>query len=333
MEQVLNQVSRAITSDLNDAHSQHRLTGGIMYSLAKLEIPLPCLSEIAYEWCTVVWRNRQNCTGWRGFLVGCFEAGFRHVPAWDSSASANLIHTEDHHELISAVFESNYDEAIADVLRALTLRGRQPPSALLDTCAGYIVDLPNRVRVPFTLRLHRIVMRSIELIGFKRFEEVGAERFGELLNHLLIRCENVGYTSGWVSMVVESFESPGVVRRLAIGSWEALVELVIRYSWMLGRGIAYNPHVTAYILEAKEWDKLECWMGIVWATWPPETDDTAEDLRRVMELLFRQRFGAVLQLTQWMENRNKVDYKFKGVLETFRRICDQAQEAVQPDAT
>ena len=68
-------------------------------------------------------------------------------------------------------------------------------------------------------------------------------------------------------------------------------------------------------------------MGLVWAKWPLGADDVVGDLKRVAVFLFRQRPGAILELTQWMERRSK--FEFKRVLELFREICEQARETTQ----
>jgi hypothetical protein len=58
--------------------------------------------------------------------------------------------------------------------------GIRQTSALLSMCTEYLVDLHNMV--PFSPRLRQLFVRSVELIGYKRFAEGGAERFVELLN-------------------------------------------------------------------------------------------------------------------------------------------------------
>ena len=69
---------------------------------------------------------------------------------------------------------------------------------------------------------------------------------------------------------------------------------------MLG-GSAYDLQVITSLLEAQEWDKLECWMGIVWMAWPPQTEKATEEVECVMALLFCQWPGAIQMLTEQME--------------------------------
>ena len=74
------------------------------------------------------------------------------------------------------------------------------------------------------------------------------------------------------------------------------MELAISEPWPGSSRIAYSPQITTLLTEAQEWNKLECWVGVVWMAWPPGT--TEEDLDRSMVLLFRQRPGALQKLEQ-----------------------------------
>ena len=79
--------------------------------------------------------------------------------------------------------------------------------------------------------------------------------------------------------------------------------------------------------DGQEWDELECWIGIVWIVWPPETGG---DVERIMFSLFRRRPGAIQnlerQIERWSEE-NKYD-----IPEPFQRICKRARfELTRPD--
>lgn len=172
-------------------------------------------------------------------------------------------------------------------------------------------------------------MRSVVIIGPKVFEEVGAEMFYGLLNHLHIGAEETDAPMEWSPMLVDTVKSPEGRRQLAVQSWEFLVKLATLHTWKLS-GTTYPPHVTPSLLKSQEWDKLECWMGVVWMAWPPETDKEPEDLKFTMESLFRERPGALRKLTQWMEQRAEHQKKFGldcAVPASFQRICKQAHEA------
>ena len=92
---------------------------------------------------------------------------------------------------------------------------------------------------------------------------------------------------------------------------------------------AYSPRIIASLTEAKEWSKLECWMGIVWMLLPDGLDPGEGDLGHSMTLLFRQRPGAVQKLEQWMEQWSQT--VGKDVPESFKQAHKQAHEAAQRD--
>jgi hypothetical protein len=104
---------------------------------------------------------------------------------------AVLTHTEHHRGLVDVVFQSQESEVIADLLHAWTTESmsHDPAYTLLGFCAEHLVGLHDLV--PFSPRLRRLVIRSVELIGYKGFEGVGVERFIGLLNHLHVTVEDM----------------------------------------------------------------------------------------------------------------------------------------------
>ena len=190
------------------------------------------------------------------------------------------------------------------------------------------VGLPNLV--PFSPRLWRLIIRSIELIGCKGFEGVGVEGFIELLNHLHVTVEDMDNKFHWAKHLLETFRTPEGIQRLSHWYWELLVELAISLPWFLDDGLAYSPQITIFLTEAQEWSKLECWLGTVWMVWPPGADGTIEeDLDRLMVLLFRQKPGAFQKLGQWMKRWSQKNSE--DIPESFKRICKRACEAAQQD--
>jgi hypothetical protein len=185
--------------------------------------------------------------------------------------------------------------------------------------------------VPFSSRLRRLVIYSVELIGYKRFRRVGVERFVGLLNHLRVTVEDMEYDSAWGELLLEILQTSEGAQYLSNWYWELLVELQILRSHPLQDTPAYSPQIVTFLVEAQEWSKLECWMATIWMVWPPEVGGiTEEDLGRSMPLLFQQRPGAFQKLEQWMERWSRETGK--DTPESFQRICRQAREAVQLDA-
>ena len=331
LEQILHQLSRGIVSALNTAHPRCRLIPGMLRSLTGWENRPRCLTKMAYEWCSVICENRQTFGYWDRLVLYSLEVGFRHLDPQCRQIGVELTHAEHHRELVEVVFKRKESEVIADLLQAWTLRniydGDDQADALLGICAGHLVDVHNLV--PLSPRLRRLVIRSIELIGYKRFEEVGTGRFVDLLNHLHVDVEDMDNEFQWMGILLDTIKSSEGARDLSIRSWELLVELVTAtLFWFLKLRIpTYTPKVMASLLEAQEWDKLECWIGVVWMAWPPETDAAMEAVEDAMVSLSRQRPGAVQKLTQWMERwgtrwSNKVP-------EAFQRICKQPHDIAQ----
>ena len=122
---------------------------------------------------------------------------------------------------------------------------------------------------------------------------------------------------------METIQSTEGARGLATKVWESLAEFTMSASSTLGSETTYDPCVTGFLLNAQEWEKLECWLGVVWMTWLPETDNAIEEVERAMKSLFRQKPDAVQKLAQRMEKWSESENKPLPV--SFRRICEQAQ--------
>ena len=221
------------------------------------------------------------------------------------------------------VFGSQESEAIADLPHAWII-GRSPFISL-GNFTERLVCLHNLV--PFSSRLRRLVIRSVELIGYEGFERVGVERFVELLNHLRVTVEDMYYRSEWLMLLSVTLQTSEGTQHLSHWYWELLVELAISWSLWLRYDVTYNPQIMKSLAEAQEWSKLECWMETVWILWPPEADGiTEEDLGHSILSLFRQRPGAFEKLEHWMERWSQTNHK--SVPESFQRICKQAQEEI-----
>jgi len=285
--------------------------------------------KITYDWCSKIYENRQRLRDWEGLLLDSLEIGFRHLDFQRRYVRTVLTHTEHHLEMADVVFEGRKTEAIADLLHAWTTSSITPAHTLLDTCAERLVCLHNLV--PFSSRLRRLVIRSVELIGYKGFEGVGVERFTGLLNHLCVTIKDMDTWPRWGRLLLGILQTSDGAQNLSHWYWELLVELAILFPPSLKGGSTYSPWITAFLAEAQEWEKLECWMGIVWMVWPPGADGIAEeDLDRLMRLLFRQGPCAFWKLEQWMERWSRE--AGEDTPELFQRTCRQAYETAQRDA-
>ena len=327
MERILRQLSNAIGSAIVDTKAHLGFIPYVLRDLVDLDTRPVCLTEIAYDWCAVMYENRQSLKGWEGPLLTCLEIGFRHLDPRGPSTAPTLTHTEHHLGMVDIVFESQNGDAIADLLHSWTIgHSLHIPS---DTCVERLVCLHNLV--PFSSRLRRLVILSVELVGYEGFEGVGMERFVGLLNHLRVAAEDMKNEYGWINLLLDTIKSFEGTRLLSRWYWELLLELTISWTFLLRYETTYIPQITTSLIEAQEWNKLECWMGTVWIAWPPGADGiTEEDLSSSMLLLFRQRPGAFQKLERWMERWSQMRDE-NNIPESFQRICKQAQEATQLD--
>ena len=330
MEPILDQLSEAVLSSINGTDAQRKFIPYVLDDLLELETRPQSLARITYEWCSMICENRESFEDWERLLVVCLEIGFRHLDFRSLYIEPAFTRTEHHRVLVDVVFKTSESEVIADLLHAWTTGTPYGLEIeLLSSCAGQLVSLHNLV--PFPPRLQRLVIRSVEIIGYKGFEGVGMERFIGLLDHLHITAEDMESKSRWAELFLETFQTPEGAQRLSNRYLELLVELAISVAWFWGPPPAYSPQITAFLTEAKEWGKLEYWIGIVWMTWPPGIGgETEEDLDDSTLLLFSQRPGAVQKLEQWMERHCKtceID-----IPDPFKQICKQAHEAAQWDA-
>ena len=326
MERILEKLSKAIYSAISDTHPTHWPIYDVLHSLTRLENRPDLLTEMAYGWCSVIWENRQSCGDWETLLLLSLEIGFRHLDPQCWWVTYELTHTEHHQALADVVFGSKKSEAIADLLYAWTASFKRA-STLLGIYAGHLISLQNHI--PRSPRLRRLVIRSVEHIGYKGFEDVGTERFVDLLNCLHVCVVDMDYKSNWVPLLLGTIKSSGGARHLSNHSWELLVELAILVSRPFEE-TAYSSCVAGFLVESQEWDKLECWMGVIWMAWPPETDAMMEDLERMMVSSFRQRPDAAQKLEQWMKRWGQ--RRGRDIPESFQRICKRAYEAAQQNA-
>jgi len=252
------------------------------------------LTEMAYGWCSVICENYSALEGAKNLLLLSLEIGFRCIDPRESK-EANLVHTEHHQKLANIVFSSGDGEAIADLLCAW-ISAYMPQ---LRIYAEHIVGLHHLH--PFSSRLRSYIIYAIELIGYQEFEQVGVEGFIRLLNELQVCAKDLYDEFHWTRLLLDTIQSPKKTQHLSLSYWELLVELAIHQTFWLGAQ-NYNPQIMISLQDAREWDKLKCWISAVWMLWPPEGGKTTgEDLEHAMVSLFHQQPGALQKLEEQME--------------------------------
>lgn len=215
------------------------------------------------------------------------------------------------------VFGSQDNDEIEDLLHAWTSHNIPHELPLpLEVYARHLVGLK-----PSSQRLRQLVIHAIGAIGYQVFEQVGVEGLFELLNHLNASVEHINAKEGWAVLLMDIIQSFEGIQHLPCLYWELLVELLILESQLL-EGVTWSPHVMESLEGNQEWDKLECWMGIVWMVWPPEADSiTEKDVQHVILSLFHQQPGAIQKLEQWIEQWGKSNGKV--VPKSFQQGCEQ----------
>jgi len=279
------------------------------------------LTERAYEWCSVICENLENLAHGQYLLFLSLEIGFCHLnpkhPLWGNP----LTHTEHHLRLADIIFESGDNEALADLLTAWNLLYPNPNSdGPLNGCVGHFEILKELQSL--SPRLQQAILRSIEVIGYEEFD-VGMEIFIALLNNLHIGVEDWHWSISWINILLDVIQSSEATQHLSHHYWELLVELILLHSKLLDCYLfTYDPQVMTSLMDAQEWDKLECWMGVVWMIWPPGFGGTTvEGLEHGMLLLFHKWPGAIQKLQQWMEQLND-EWGLRS--EPFKQICEIA---------
>jgi len=164
----------------------------------------------------------------------------------------------------------------------------------------------------------------------QQFEQVGVEGFIKLLNDLQVSTKDLTheYEPGWVELLIDTIQSSEKIQHLWISYWELLAGLVVDWRHRLVDR-TYNPQIMISLQDAKEWDKLVCWIGVVWLVWPPEGGKTTgEDLELAMLLLFHQLPGALQKLEEQMEQWSG----WIGIPESFKQICKQVHDKAAQQA-
>ena len=88
MEIILRQLSKAIRSAIDGTEAQRGLIPHVLRDLSGLETRPVCLTQIAYDWCSVICDNHQRLGDWEDLLLASLEIGFRHLDLQDRQAIA-----------------------------------------------------------------------------------------------------------------------------------------------------------------------------------------------------------------------------------------------------
>ena len=251
------------------------------------------------------------------FLLS-LEIGFRHLDPKTLWIEAGLTHREYHQQLAPIVFRSADGEAIADLLHAWTSVSNyhyRYPS--LKICAEHLIGLHNLQ--PFSPRLRYHIITVVEIIGYQPFEQAGIDEFIRLLDILEVHASDIREHYTWAKLLLDVCQSPAKVHHLSHSYWEWLIDLASSWSFQLAHRATYNPHTIASLEGSREWDKLKCWLCVVWMVFPPGDQMTEENLKQVMLSLSYQQPGAIQELERQLEKYE--ERRGIGIPESFQQIC------------
>jgi len=258
----------------------------------------------------------------KDLLLLALEIGFRHINPEDAWIGAKLTHMESHQNMVDIVFQSGQTEAIADLLCAWTSASTShEPYPSLKTCAEYLVGLSDHQ--PYSPRLRQVIIWSIELIGYQGFEQVGVEGLAGLLDGLHVCIKDMSREEQWQGLLLGAIQSPEGIQHISHQYWELLVELAVSNPWAVGCEL--SPHIVTSLEDTKQWDKLQCWMGIIWIWWSlgakmDEELETDEKLEHMTLSLFQQQPSAIQKLEQWV---GKLDYPERERSKSFQQSFDE----------
>jgi len=325
-DQTISQFSLAMGAAIHTSHPQCEFLPHMLAKFRNLEIRNGHLTEVAYKWCSMVCESHSNLENREDLLLLALEIGFRHISPQSDWMEAKLTHMESHQKMVNIVFQSGQHEAIADLLCSWTSTSiSHHPHPSLKTCAKYLVGLSHLQ--PFSPRLQQAIIKSIDLIDHKEFEQVGMEGVIGLLDGLHVNIDNIPKNHGWTGLLLNIVQSPEGIQYASHQYWELLVELVVSFPWGLG-GNTCGPHTMKSLEDAKEWDKLECWMGIIWIKQSLDEDleadeelETDEELEHVTLSLFQQRPGAIQRLEHWVGKMSL--YSARQRSKSFQQMFDE----------
>ena len=331
--QIVSQFSQAMISAISAPHHHQEALRDVLFNLTLMQNCPSQLMKEAYRWCHAVCENDSTLGDKKALLLLSLKFCFRHVVPKRHYAyletdriEAKFTHM-NHQKLAHIVIDSGDREAFADLLQAWILYPQQLPPTVLEMCVQHLIGLQKKQ--PFPPRLQQLIIHTIASFGcYQVFELVGVEEFIAFLNNLCVGVEKIEDEIGWPLLLLDIIQSSNGIQHLSHRYWELLVEsaaspLSFFHCW------TYSPHIMACLEASEEWDKLECWIAVVWMVWPPEKGKTTEeDLEHVMLSLVHQQPGAIQKLKQRVKWWEKVSYHRRTIPESFYRICDRLEQDV-----
>jgi len=341
------------------SHPQIKLLSYPLQQLTLLENRPDWLTEMAYEWCSVICENYSSLGDGKFLLFLALEVGFRHLNPKLLLISANLTHTNHHQKLIDIVFGATEDSngtvdspRVADFLHAwISSSHGHRPHMSLKKCAGHLIDFTQECLTPTegwgtawvphslrhfkpshstyhsTQRLRQLVINTIGFIGFQEFKQVGVEGFCKLLDHLDVSIKDIHRRKAWTMLLLDTVQSAEGIQYLSHPYWELLVELSISQSEFLKD--TWSPHIVTFLEGHQEWDKLECWIGVYWIFFSSLRFNSTHQIQ----------VAHLLQVEQWSKEHQKdlehmtlsLFHQRPGAIQKLKKWMEQWNEEHRED--
>ena len=299
VELIVSQFSDAIVTAIPASSPRHPLVRSMLLELSKWDNRSSCLREAAYGWCSEVCEEYSGLKDGEELLFLVLKISFRGLDVRTRWEDTGFVQPKHHQHMSDIVFNGGDAEVISDLLQAWTTHDcSQTLHKLLDAWPRHLVRIQHAVST--SQRFRRLVICSVERLGFRQVGDVRGEEFIALLDCLDVRVDDMDSDDKWLRLLFDVVRSPRGRRTLPYSYWVLMVELAVDKPLLPSGLIDRDLQVMLSLEEEGEWEKLECWIGFVWLLRGPKGDVIAEGLERVTLSLFRQRPGAVKKLEQWV---------------------------------
>ena len=319
-DQILPQFSQAITQAFYTSHSSCSQVQYLLNHIRNSGIRTKQLTEMVYELCSLVCEGHSALEYRKSTILLCLEIGFRHLNQTEEWIEAELFHTEHHQKLAEIVIGEKDAEAIADLIYAWSSRSNShEPYPSLQIYTGYLTGLGNLYQS--SPRLRKCAIYVVQLIVDQPLEQLEIVEFVGLLNDVQIHRGGIHNPFHWLRTLLHIIQCSAEPQCLSHSYWELLLEYAANWP---DDPIpeSYNPDVMVTLEGSKEWDKLKCWIGVVWIKWLPGGGvTTEEELGQVMLSLSQQKPEAIQELGKQMEQFSKIPWV--KIPESFHWICEQ----------
>ena len=247
------------------------------------------------------------------------EIGFRLAAPCFNQPTFHSNHIPHPNWMFETAFSSLDDEVIADAVCAWVAGGNYTSPSL---CAHYFAKRIER-DMPFSPRLRQVSICAIEHIWRSELEVSGLETI-HLLNHLKVDVDDLETKDGWQWLLVGVIRSPVGLGSLSSHYWHLLDKLERVYM----ESASCDVEVMRSLVESEEWEKLEIWMTVMWASlgWFSIQMSMSKHIEEVILKLFLQRPSAIARFEDLCQI-SQVSYF--GAVE-LQQICNKAHAKQLP---